>query len=67
MTQAPYSLRGMRFGNPRFGEHLKLEDTLWQALTDTHPGLPMAITAENLAEKVTLYYTLFLLRMPLED
>ena len=29
----------------------KLEDTLWSGLTDAYTGTPMAITAENLAEK----------------
>ena len=28
-----------------------MEDTLWQGLTDMLAGLPMGITAENLAEK----------------
>lgn len=54
MTQAPFAARGLRFGNPKFGENIKLEDTLWQALTDSYPGLPMAITAENLAEKYSI-------------
>lgn len=51
MTQAPFALRNIRFNNPKLGEALKLEDTLWGALTDTHVNLPMAITAENLSEK----------------
>jgi len=50
MSQAPYCLRGIRFGNPKLGENPKLEDTLWQSLTDTYPGLPMAMTAEKLGE-----------------
>ena len=29
----------------------QLEDSLWSGLTDSYPGIPMAITAENLAEK----------------
>ena len=28
---------------------MKLRDTLWECLTDTYTGLPMAMTAENLA------------------
>jgi len=28
-----------------------MEDTLWQGLTDMLAGVPMGITAENLAEK----------------
>jgi len=53
MSQAPYALRGARFGT-RFGVDLKLEDTLWAGLTDLHIKLPMGITAENLAEKYGL-------------
>jgi len=33
------------------GQVAKLEDTLWEALTDSYTGLPMAMTAENLATK----------------
>lgn len=29
-----------------------MEDSLWAGLTDSHAGLPMGGTAENLAEKV---------------
>jgi len=50
MSLAPYSTRGNRFGT-RLGVDLKLEDTLWSGLTDSHIKLPMALTAENLAEK----------------
>lgn len=31
---------------------MKMEDSLWAGLTDSHAGLPMGMTAENLAEKV---------------
>ena len=31
-----------------------MEDTLWAGLTDSYVKLPMAITAENLAEKYNL-------------
>jgi acetyl-CoA acyltransferase 2 len=31
-----------------------MEDTLWQGLTDMLVGLPMGITAENLAEKYNI-------------
>lgn len=47
MSQAPHIIRGARWGLG-LGQG-KLEDALWDALTDTLPGLPMAITAENLA------------------
>ena len=49
MSQAPHVIRGARSGL-RLGQG-KLEDSLWEALTDTHCGCPMAITAENCAAK----------------
>jgi acetyl-CoA acyltransferase 2 len=49
MSQVPYVLRGARFGY-RMG-HGELEDYLMASLTDSYTGLPMAITAENLAER----------------
>lgn len=52
MSQAPYTLSGVRFGNTRYGQDLKLVDSLAAALTDMVPNpTPMGITAENLAEK----------------
>ena len=50
MSQAPHVVRGARWGLP-FGKAQQLEDTLWDALTDSYTGMPMAITAENLAEQ----------------
>jgi acetyl-CoA C-acetyltransferase/acetyl-CoA acyltransferase 2 len=50
MSQAPYVLRGGRFGVP-LGKTPALEDSLWTALTDTHARMPMALTAEKLAEQ----------------
>lgn len=50
MSQAPHVVRGARNGFP-LGVQVKFEDTLWEALTDSYNGLPMAITAENLAER----------------
>ncbi|XP_062057638.1 3-ketoacyl-CoA thiolase, mitochondrial [Lepus europaeus] len=50
MSQSPYAVRNMRFGT-KLGASIKLEDTLWEALTDSHVQIPMAITAENLAVK----------------
>lgn len=50
MTLAPYTVRGNRFGT-RFGVDLKLEDSLWAGLNDTYCKLPMALTAENLADQ----------------
>ena len=49
MTQAPHVIRGARVGF-RLGEG-KLEDTLMVALLDTHCGLYMAQTSDNLARK----------------
>jgi len=50
MSQAPHVVRGAREGF-KLGENVKFEDTLWEALTDSYNGLPMAVTAENLAER----------------
>jgi len=48
MTQAPFVIRGLRNGL-KLGAGA-LEDTLMVGLTDTYCGLPMAMTAEKLAE-----------------
>lgn len=53
MSQAPYATRGIRWGT-RLGASPVLEDTLWAGLTDSYCGLPMGITAENLAEEHTI-------------
>jgi acetyl-CoA acetyltransferase family protein len=53
MSQAPHVIRGARWGLA-FGKEQKLGDTLWDALTDSYTGMPMAITAENLAEQYKL-------------
>jgi acetyl-CoA acetyltransferase family protein len=50
MSQIPYVLRGARFEGFRMGQ-APLEDYMTSALTDAYAGMPMAITAENLAEK----------------
>jgi acetyl-CoA C-acetyltransferase/acetyl-CoA acyltransferase 2 len=50
MSQAPFVLRGARFGVP-LGKTPAMEDLLWSALTDSYCGLPMALTAEKLAEQ----------------
>jgi acetyl-CoA acetyltransferase family protein len=49
MTQAPFVIRGARTGLS-LGEH-RLEDYLWEALTDSYVGCGMAVTAENLAQQ----------------
>ena len=53
MSQAPYVLRGGRFGLP-LGKVPALEDSLWTALTDTQARMPMALTAEKLAEQYAI-------------
>jgi len=49
MTQAPFVIRGAR-GGLKLGSGA-LEDSLMTGLTDTYCGLPMALTAEKLAEQ----------------
>lgn len=49
MSQIPYILRNARWGY-RMGQG-EVEDYLTAALSDSYTGTPMAITAENLAEK----------------
>ncbi|ALC38331.1 yip2, partial [Drosophila busckii] len=50
MSQTPYIARNMRFGT-QLGGNYNLEDALWAGLTDTYCKLPMALTAENLADQ----------------
>jgi acetyl-CoA acetyltransferase family protein len=49
MSQAPHIVRGARWGLP-LGKAGDLEDSLWSSLTDSYTGMPMAMTAEKLAE-----------------
>ncbi len=56
MSQAPHVVRGARWGLP-FGKPNALGDTLWDALTDSYTGMPMATTAENLAEQYKISRT----------
>jgi acetyl-CoA acetyltransferase family protein len=49
MTQAPFVIRGARSGLKLGGGGL--EDSLFVGLTDSYCGLPMALTAEKLAEQ----------------
>ena len=52
MSQAPHVVRGARWGELRLGPAGKrFEDSLWEALLDSHCGLTMAQTAEGLADK----------------
>lgn len=49
MSMIPYAMRGVRWG-VKMG-NTKLEDVMTESLSDSYVGAPMAITAENLAEK----------------
>ncbi|MBC7752822.1 MAG: acetyl-CoA C-acetyltransferase [Moraxellaceae bacterium] len=53
MSQIPYVARKVRFDGMRLG-NFELEDYMTSALTDLYAGIPMAITAENLAEKYNI-------------
>lgn len=53
MSMAPHVAYGLREG-AKFGRPPKLQDLLWECLTDTYTSLPMAMTAENLAVKYGL-------------
>jgi acetyl-CoA acyltransferase 2 len=50
MSQAPMSVYGheVRWGT-KLGSPTEMKDTLWAGLTDSHAGIPMGVTAENLA------------------
>jgi acetyl-CoA acyltransferase 2 len=50
MSQAPHATWGLREG-AKFGKPPQMVDTLWASLTDSFCNLPMAMTAENLAEQ----------------
>lgn len=50
MSMAPLVSRSARWG-AGLGDGLTLEDSLWQGLTDSYVNMPMAITAENVAQK----------------
>lgn len=50
MSQSPHMVRNIRFG-VALGTSPELEDSLWAGLTDSYCKLPMALTAENLADQ----------------
>lgn len=52
MSQAPHVVRGARWGLA-LGKG-DLEDSLWTSLTDSYTGMPMAMTAEKLAEQYSI-------------
>lgn len=49
MSMAPHVMFGLREGS-KFGRPPVMKDLLWECLTDTYTGLPMAQTAEKLAD-----------------
>jgi acetyl-CoA acyltransferase 2 len=49
MSQAPHWIQGARWGLP-LGKS-EMIDSLWAGLVDSYTGLPMAMTAEKLAEQ----------------
>ena len=49
MSQSPHVIRGARLGLG-LGQG-NLEDSLWECLIDSYVNMPMAVTAENLADK----------------
>ncbi|XP_060805413.1 3-ketoacyl-CoA thiolase, mitochondrial [Amyelois transitella] len=53
MTQAPFAVRGVRFGTI-LGSNYAFEDTLWSGLTDSYCGLPMGMTAEKLGGQFSI-------------
>ena len=53
MSMAPHVVHGMREG-ARFGRPPAMKDLLWECLTDTQTGLPMAQTAEKLGDQYKL-------------
>lgn len=55
MSQAPMVIDGItaRWG-AALGKGMNADDSLWSGLTDSLAGIPMGITAENLAEKYEL-------------
>lgn len=54
MSMAPHVMHGLRDGAARFGKPPVLKDLLWECLTDTYTGSPMAMTAEKLGEQYGL-------------
>ena len=49
MSQAPYAARDA-LGDAA-GRSPKMEDMLWESLTDTYRNTPMAVIAENIVER----------------
>jgi acetyl-CoA C-acetyltransferase/acetyl-CoA acyltransferase 2 len=53
MSMAPHVVYGLREG-AKFGRPPAMKDLLWECLTDTYTGSPMALTAEKLGEMYKL-------------
>lgn len=55
MSDAPLTVSGndARWG-VKLGKGLQMNDALWSGLTDSHAGVPMGVTAENLAKKYNI-------------
>ena len=49
MSSSPYVVRDTRWGT-KLGTDIKMIDSLWECLTDQREKMPMAMTAEKLAE-----------------
>ncbi|SFE05102.1 acetyl-CoA C-acetyltransferase [Lentibacillus persicus] len=52
MSQSPHVLRDTRFGSP--DKAPKVDDMLWETLTDRYVGAGMGMTAENLADRYNI-------------
>jgi acetyl-CoA acyltransferase 2 len=55
MSDAPLNVSGndARWG-VKLGTGLKMRDSLWDGLSDSYAGIPMGVTAENLAKKYNI-------------
>ncbi|XP_014473688.1 PREDICTED: 3-ketoacyl-CoA thiolase, mitochondrial isoform X2 [Dinoponera quadriceps] len=53
MSQAPFIVRGVRYGTI-LGQKHDFEDSLWVGLFDSYCNLPMGLTAEKLGAKYNL-------------
>lgn len=53
MSQAPFVVRGVRYGTA-LGQKYDFEDSLWVGLLDSYCNLPMGVTAEKLGAKYNL-------------
>jgi acetyl-CoA acyltransferase 2 len=62
MSQAPYAVRNIRFGT-KLGQDPKLEDTLWQGLTDEYTKTPMGITGNLHKIKKSYESNIFILNL----